>query len=368
MSKRAQRGLSMRGYLLAMVVTILLPVLLFAAIMFQRYYDSEIVRIEQELENDARGLALDIDRDLQSKIVMLETLATVGSLETRDYARFYERAEKIKEVAGVDISLRDINGQQLANTRLPWGSALPRNLFAIDDKVVASKKPAVSGFIEGLVAQRPIYLISAPAVENEELRFLLHMTVDLSQLNDFLKADIGSGQIAGVFDHNNIVLARTEESGGRIGKIASRNFTDRIKGAEGTWLGQNLQGYKIRLGYARSRVSGWLVWVGMPDATIQAGLHRTLWAFSALGAALTILAVGLAYLFGDRLAGVTTTLAAQADALGRGDAVPAASIPVRELDDVGNALVAASARRRELERQLVQKATRESEQRFRMLV
>ncbi len=366
--ERTRTRLSVRGYLLLMVVTILLPVLLFAAILFQRYYDSEIARIEQQLENDARGVALDIDRDLQAKIVTLETLATVGLPETRDYARFYQHAEKIKDFAGVDISLRDLSGQQLANTRVPWGTPLPRNLFSIDDQVVASKKPAVSNFTEGLVAQRPIYLISTPVIENGGVAFLLHMSVDLSQLGDFLKADIAAGQIAGVFDRDNIVLARTEEAGGRIGKPAAGDFTDQIKGAEGAWLGQSRQGYRIRLGYARSRISGWLIWVGVPDATIQASLRGTLWALSALGAALTILALGLAYLFGGRLAGGTATLAAQAAALGRGEAVPAAAIPLRELDDVGSELVAAGVRRAELERQLVRKATAESEQRFQMLV
>ncbi len=55
-------------------------------------------------------------------------------------------------------------------------------------------------------------------------------------------------------------------------------------------------------------------------------------------------------------------------ALGRGDAVSPANIPVREFDDVGHELVAAGARRKELEQQLVQTATQESEQRFQTLV
>ncbi len=298
----------------------------------------------------------------------LETLATVGSLASRDYARFYERAEKIKGFAGVDISLRDRSGQQLANTRVPWGTPLPRNLFPIDDEVMASKKPVVSNFTEGLVAQQPIYLISAPVIEDGEIAFLLHMTVNLSGLYDFLKGDIATGQIAGVHDRNNIVLTRTEESNERIGKPASKSFTDQIKGPEGTWLGQNLQGYKIRLGYARSKISGWLVWVGVPDAAIQADLHRALGSLSALGAALTVLALALAYLFGGRLARVTATLAAQAAALGCGDPVAAATIPLRELNEVAHELVAAGAHRAELEHRLVQKATAESEQRFQMLI
>lgn len=38
-SNRPRRSLSVRGYLFAMVIVILLPVLLFAALLFWRYYD-----------------------------------------------------------------------------------------------------------------------------------------------------------------------------------------------------------------------------------------------------------------------------------------------------------------------------------------
>ncbi|MFZ0775960.1 MAG: hypothetical protein WBC94_20765 [Xanthobacteraceae bacterium] len=115
-----RRSLSVRAYLLVMVLAILLPVGAFAGVLFWRYADSEIARIDQQLENDAHGLALDVDRDLQGKIITLETLATANSMESHDYARFYDRAMRVKDLAGVDISLRGRDGQQLANTRVPW--------------------------------------------------------------------------------------------------------------------------------------------------------------------------------------------------------------------------------------------------------
>ena len=48
--------------------------------------------------------------------------------------------------------------------------------------------------------------------------------------------------------------------------------------------------------------------------------------------------------------------------------MPEANIAVRELNDVGRELVASDARRRELERKLIQTATQETERRFQMLV
>jgi hypothetical protein len=366
--RRTRRGLSVRSYLLVMVLAILLPVGAFAGVLFWRYADSEIARIDQQLENDAHELALDVDRDLQGKIVALETLATANSMENRDYARFYDRAVRIKNLAGVDISLRGRDGQQLADTRVPWGTPLPRNLYPDDEKAAASGKPYISNVVEGPVAGHPIYFISVPISENGAVAYFLHMTVELAALTDLIHSDIVPGQIAGILDRDNVVMGRTQESRERIGKPASKDFIDQIKGDQGTWLGQNIQGYKIRLGYARSKLSGWIVWVGVPDADIQNPLHRALWRLSALGIALTILALGLAYRLGGRLAGASRTLAAQAAALGRGDAVSPVNIPVREFDEVGHELVAAGERRKELERQSVRTATQESERRFQTLV
>ena len=230
------------------------------------------------------------------------------------------------------------------------------------------KKPVVSNFVNGRVANTPIYLITMPIVENGEVTSFLHLTVDISRLDDFLRSEITPGQVAGILDRNNIVLMRTEGASDRIGKPSSRSFVDQIHGSEGIWVGRNIQGYTIRLGYARSKLSGWLVWVGMPDAAIQGPLHRTLWRLSALGAGLTLLALGLAYLLGGRLSLASRELAAQAAALGRGETAPPGSIAVRELDEVAGALTAAAAHRKELERRLVEAATQDSERRFQMLV
>ena len=304
----------------------------------------------------------------KAKIVTLETLATSGSVNAHDYVRFYERALKLKALAGVDIALRDPDGQQLANTRVPWGAPLPRNPFQSDSNVLATKKPYVSDVIEGRLARQPVYFVSVPVIEGGAVTQLLHMTIDLSRLEAFVQGDIAAGQIAGVLDRNNIVMARTQDSTERIGKPASRDFVNQITGEEGTWLGRNIQGYTIRVGYERSKLSGWLIWVGVPDETIQSQLRQTLWTLSALGLALTILTIGAAYFFGGRLAAAAGALAAQAKALGRGDAMTAANIAVRELNDVGQELVAAGARRKELEQKLIAAATQESERRFQTIV
>jgi PAS domain S-box-containing protein len=358
----------MRGYLFVMVTAILLPVTVFAGIVFWRYYDSELRRVEQDLTNDARQLAQDVDRDVQSQLVTLETLATSGSIASHDYASLYASAAKIRDLAGVDVLLRDRSGQQLMNTRVPWGTPLPRDAAEGDDQVVATKKPYISNVITGTVARQPIYFITVPILADGDVADFLHLSVDLRHLLAILNDNVDPSQVAGMLDRDNVVLGRTEDFDSRVGKPASKDFVDQIKGSEGAWRGLNVQGYTIRIAYARSKLTGWLVWIGIPDAAVQTNLRWTLWALTALGLALIVLALAAAYILGGRLAGEIGTLATQAGALGRGEAVPSSRIPVRELNAVATELAAAGARRSELERQLVAKATRDSEQRFQMLV
>ncbi|HEX4407790.1 MAG TPA: PAS domain S-box protein [Xanthobacteraceae bacterium] len=358
----------MRGYLLVMVVAILLPVIVFAGIMFQRYYDSELTRIERELQNEAHDLSLSIDRDLEGQLVALETMTTSGSLNAGEYERFYQRALRMRDYAHVDILLRDRSGQQLVNTRLPWGSPLPRDATEGDDQVVATEKPYVSNVIVGTVAKRPIYFITVPVVKDGTVSLFIHMSLELSRLVDLLKGNIDGQQIAGILDRNNVVMARTEDFDARVGKPALPQFTEKQKGDEGSWVGLNSQGSVIRVGYARSKLSGWLIWVGVPEEAVQNSLRGTFWRLTALGIGLIVLAIAIAYYLGGKLTGHITALAAQANALGRGDAFAVDPTPVRELNGVGNELRAASERRKDLEQKLVETATQESERRFQILV
>jgi PAS domain S-box-containing protein len=237
-----------------------------------------------------------------------------------------------------------------------------------DGQVVATKKPYISNVIVGTVAQRPIYFITVPILQDGKVSYFLHMSLDLPRLVDLLKQNILPSQVAGMLDRNSIVMARTEGFEDRIGKPASARFTEKQKGGEGSWVGPNTQGSIIRVGYARSKLSGWTVWVGIPENAVQSSLRGTLWRLTALGIGLIILAIWLAYYFGGKLTGHMTALAAQANALGRGEAVTVQPSPVRELNAVGYELRVASEQRKDLEQRLVATATQESEQRFQMLV
>src|SRR6266571_4554149 len=209
---KALRNLSMRGYLVLIVVAVFVPVLIFSAVLLLRYYFSELARIEEDLQNDARQLALMVDRDLQGQQFTLQTLSVSHLLSEQDFQGFYQQALRVRGFTGVNILLRDRTSQQLINTRVPWGTPLPRDDVEGDAEVVTNKKPYISGLIMGAVAKRPLYTITVPVLNDDEVKYFLHLSLELQRLIDLLRENTTPGRIAGIFDRNHVFMARTERS------------------------------------------------------------------------------------------------------------------------------------------------------------
>jgi PAS domain S-box-containing protein len=359
----------LQGYQVLQVIATLVPVLLFAIILFSRYYHSELARIDEDLQGRARELTLTVDRDLQGLRNTLQTLSIAQLLARRDFEAFHRQATRIRDFIGADILLRDRSGQQIINTRVPFGTSLPPAYAQEGDgEVVKTKRPFITNVVIGGVVQRPLYAITVPVVEQDEVVFFLHLSLELHRLMDILSSDVSSTLIAGVFDRNFKLMARSDRNPELVNQPASSDFVRQATKNEGTWYGVIQAGGMSRVGFSRSAASGWWVWVSIPESVVQSSLRNTLWTLAAIGAALTALALLIAYLFGRRFAGAIGDLSQWADALGRGDIVSAKDLPVREFNDVGHQIASASTKRRDLERQLVVKATQESEQRFQMLV
>jgi len=334
--------LTMRGYLVLLTLAILLPVLVFAAILYFRYYSAEQARIESDLLNDARQLALTVDRDLAGLLNVLQTLTTSTRLAENDYAGFHQQARRVNAMIDVHILVREKSGQQVANTRLPWGAPLPFEPLAGDRQVIETRQPFVSGVIVGAVAGQLLFTITVPVVREGEVSLLINLSVPLDRMYNLLRENLVAGRRAGIIDRTGTILARTERFAELAGTPAAPDFYARTRDRSGVWRGANTGGEQVRTAYARADTADWVVYASLPEAGIQASLRETFWAITALGVALTIMAILIAYLVGGRLARSMQTLAAEAAQLGRGEQVVARTLPVAEIDEIGRAIAAAS--------------------------
>ena len=165
--------LTIRGYLVLLTLAIMVPVLVFAAILYFGYYNSELSRIETDLQNDARQLALTIDRDIAGLQYTAQTLTTATRIRDRDYAGFYAQAQRVRSFAGVNVLLRELNGQQVVNTRVEYGAPLPLEPLAGDQQALSTRRPVISGVIVGAVARQHVFTITVPVVQDDQVTHFL---------------------------------------------------------------------------------------------------------------------------------------------------------------------------------------------------
>ena len=257
----------------------------------------------------------------------------------------------MRAIAGVNVLLRDLDGQQLVNTRVAWGTPLPREPRAGDREVMETKRPHISGVIIGVVAQEPLFTITVPVLGGDRVTHLLNLSLPLRRLSDLLKENLDPTRRAGIVDRAGLIMARSERFDEFVGKPAAAGFLEQTRNAAGVWVGTNNSGEAVRTAFTHGASSGWIVYVSTPEATIQNALRESFWAISALGVALTAVALLIAYVVGGRLAGSMRSLAMQAGQLGRGEPVVADRLPVSEINKVGKSIAQASAELMQRERE-----------------
>lgn len=362
-------GLSTRAHLVLLVGALLVPALAFTAMLAYRYVGAERSRFEQEATATARRIAAQIDRDLAGLQVALQTLSTSSRLPTGEYEAFHRQALHVRGFIGEHIVLRDPSGQQLANTRLPWGSPLPRSAFEFDRRVLETKAPIISDVFTGAVANAPLFAIVVPVVHDGEVTHLLNLSISTDRLVPLLREGLKREWAAGVVDRQGVFLARSDHHREVSGQPGPDDFVAQASAPEGLWRGSGRFGVPVLVGYARSALTGWRVGASVPEAVIEAPLTRALWLLTSVGAALVGTSLLMAYAVASRIAGSIGSLAACAARLGHGKTVLPMRGALREANEVMQGLSAASIglRERARERDAAEAAMRASEAQFRQL-
>jgi PAS domain S-box-containing protein len=335
---------------MAFGVSLLAPGLILAAVLLWNYTSSEKERLRQEAQDASQRIVAAVDRELTGILSAAQALATSNSLLEGNYEAFHRQAVATLRswsdghAGEFAIVVRDSTGQQVANTRLPWGAPLPKgaNLPA-DLEVMQSRKPVIQDLFVGATAGRPIISIRVPVVRGDEVTHVLSMALDPKRFTEVLLAQkMSPTWIAAVIDRSGRLVARSHQSETFLGQSAPAEFLRTATAPEGIYEGTNLEEAAILGGYTRSSFSGWLAFVGIPSSLFQGALRQSLWTLAVLGASLLSLSFLLALWFGRQIARSVYALAADAQRVGQGHPVAASRTGPAELDVVSDALSIAS--------------------------
>src|SRR5919199_2848424 len=162
---------SVRVVLTAFATVLLAPVLVLAAVALSQYATSERIRYMEEGRKAAHDIAADLDRELGRVQAAAQALATSRLIQAGNYEGFQEQASEFLRTWAPDepnaysVILRDLNGQQLVNTRLPWGTPLPKIERDADRLVITTKRPQVQDLFFSTSANRLVIAVRVPVLK-----------------------------------------------------------------------------------------------------------------------------------------------------------------------------------------------------------
>jgi PAS domain S-box-containing protein len=370
-----RNGFSTQVYLIALVIALIGPGLLFTGILLMRYASAERARFEQDARENVRGIGLSLDRDTAGLVSVLQTLATSPRIRQGDFEAFDAQARLVRESIDLDVLLRRPNGQEVVNTGVPRGAPMPMMPLPFDtDLSKGAQRAMVSGYIPGPTPAEATYAVGVPVMVEGEVAYILSFTVPLSRLQGILSREVVPGWTTGISDRNGIVLARLPDPDSVVGKPRLASLRQVQTATPGVWEGQDRQHKPVVVIEARSRLTGWMVATSIPQALVDARVRRWVWAFAGFGLLVLATSSVLAVNLWSRVSRPLRLLAASGPALSRGEAIPRVPSPVHEIQRLGAVLSDASLRlrTREAERDRALADTRrgltalsESEARFR---
>lgn len=342
---RAAPRYSMRAGLLALVFVCIAPALVIASIAVHESYALQKQRILGDTIVLARALAASLDREFAGVQAGLQVLASSPELRDGDLKSFHRRAsEAIKFQIADSYVVIDRSGQQVANTRVPYGTELPRSA-ALDLKAVfQTGAPVLSGLFKSPSSGLPEIALGVPVTRRGEVIYVLAIGLSPQRIGDVLAHQaLPKGGIAAVLDRTGTIIARSRDGAKFVGKTGVSGLVSAAaEGPEGTLETTTIDGQPVYTAFSRSPASGWTVAAGAPMALLSVGLYRSVaWvlvgAFFAFGVGLW-----LAFRLARRMTAAVQGLVEPALALGSGEIVAPRPTRLKEAAEVGEALVLAS--------------------------
>lgn len=361
---------TVRAYLLALVLTCLLPGGLGVSALVAYQWRQSHLQLEQTTVLTARAMVQAVDNHLLKVQAVAQSLAGSDALLQGDLGRFHGEAREAIRVVGLgtNVVVRDVQGRQLLNTVVDWRQPLsvppaPEQVQAVFE----TGEPHISDLFLGPFLRRPIMSVDVPVLQGGQVRYALGVGVLPAHFNRILAVQkMPASWVVAVVDRRGVIAGRTLDPEATVGQFASPSLlTQMDRQSEGAGQARTREGLQVQVFYSRSPVTGWTVAIGIPQREVDAVLVRTV-SWTALGV-VTLFAAGLllARRIGGAIARAFETLRAGAQALGAGQPVQVPPLRMKEAAEVAASLRSAAgllAQRSAGERQALQ-ALREADQR-----
>jgi two-component sensor histidine kinase len=314
------RAWSLLTLLLVYGVLAILPMIAVGGYLIFRVAQAERAQLEERVHQIAEAVAGDVERELQRRITVLETLATSPRLLQADFAGFHAQARAAVAKDELLVLLHDATTrQQLVNTFVDYGAPLPTTgdpeTF---DRVLAAKRVEISDVFTSLVSKAPAIDIALPLTKGGKVRYLLKLALSPEHFRQILAGQRLDPQwTLAVIDRRGAIVARSRDHQQFVGKSLPPEQIKEFASTTKAFTSRNLEGLPVVAALASVPSAGWQVHVSSPFDVAQAPLNRStiLLISAAIIAALLTLLLGT--FFASRISQPLRGVATAAQSLGR---------------------------------------------------
>ncbi len=358
----------LRTHYFLLACSILVPVALCCGIALNMLQNAEHVAAIQHIEESADVTARMVDADLHRAQSVLKVLAKSHALAQGDMQAFYLEARDASATPGGWIILYDTNGQQLVNSRRPFGDVLPSRPDPEQvTAMLASGQGQVTGMKWGAAVKNNFVMVEMPITLASGKRFVIGQAFSPAFFShSFAGRPIPSSWRVAILDRSGTIIARSERADEFVGKKARPATLEVLRNSRsGVMRHLSGDGTEMYDAYTRSTLSDWSIIIGAPVSEIDAAVWRGVSVMSAgLGIAL-LAALTLTILAGRHLIRFVSRASKAAANLGLGsNATVLPRSGIRELEGLNEAIREAGQR---LDRE-VRSRTEAEEERNALLV
>jgi PAS domain S-box-containing protein len=317
-------------------VIIALPLLALLGATLYRTAAQERHRLERVIEQVRDELTASIERDIERRLTVLQTLATAPSLAAEDWAGLYAQAK-----AGLGakyLVLVDVEGRQLVNTYVPYGKApAVTGDFATVEEMRQTPRPVISDLFVSRATQGFVYNVSFPITRDGRLLYVMSLGLFPEDLLALVRDQhLERGWTTTVWDGNGVIVARSNDHARWVGKPVPERW--RREPFDHAVKDRSLTGEEVLARSGPLHSAGWTVRVSLPVQQIEAKVRESLWIWTMALGLVIVLTGAAAYVFGWFFTQPLARAAEAATALGRREAIEMPQSRIAEVNAVGEAL------------------------------
>ncbi len=307
-----------------------------------------------------RALSTAVDAELRRTMSILEVLAASLDVDPRDLDAFSQRAARtlVMQPHWRNVVLSDLNGRHLVNLRRPEGTALAdvtqRGSF---EQVLRVEAPVVGNLRRNSRGEFVIP-VRVPVLRDGRLLYVLTAALDPEAVLDIItRQNVPPDWVVVVVDEDGTRLARSRAHEQSLGTRVSPSLAQSLGEGWREWTGttHSSEGEEVFTAFVRLHDAPWTVAVGIPPGQLQAGARQFFGAFGGGVLASLLIAIGAALLIARSINRPISQLLRAAQAMGEGATHETTATPIREIQEVADALRRSAEQRAaaEAERNLV---------------